>query len=123
MRKSLAKLRANPGLMDKLWQNVDTLYHGAQNAGFAVGKQKGPVVAIHLTDPALAARAWRALLLNGVYVNLALPPATPSGTALLRCSVSAAHDTAQLERVVEVLTRVGRELGILGAPAHAVAAE
>jgi 8-amino-7-oxononanoate synthase len=123
VRKSLAKLRANPGLMDKLWQNVDTLYHGAQNAGFAVGKQKGPVVAIHLTDPALAARAWRALLLNGVYVNLALPPATPSGTALLRCSVSAAHDTAQLERVVEVLTRVGRELGILGAPAHAVAAE
>ncbi|MBI2253840.1 MAG: aminotransferase class I/II-fold pyridoxal phosphate-dependent enzyme [Proteobacteria bacterium] len=123
VRTSLAKLRANPGLMKKLWQNVDTLYHGAQNAGFAVGKQKGPVVAVHLTDPALAARAWRALLLNGIYVNLALPPATPSGTALLRCSVSAAHSTEQLERVVSILADIGRELGLLKSPAHAVAAE
>ncbi|WP_374652958.1 aminotransferase class I/II-fold pyridoxal phosphate-dependent enzyme [Dongia sp.] len=123
VRMSLAKLRANPGLMEKLWQNVDTLYHGAQNAGFTVGKQKGPVVAVHLTDPELAARAWRALLLNGVYVNLALPPATPSGTALLRCSVSAAHSTGQLEQVVAILANIGRDLGLLKSPAHAVAAE
>lgn len=123
VRKSLAKLRANPGLMQKLWDNVDTLYDGARAAGFTVGRQKGPVVAIHINDPALAARAWRALLLNGVYVNLALPPATPSGTALLRCSVSAAHSTEQLQRVVAMLSEVGQELGILAAPAHAVAAE
>lgn len=123
VRKSLAKLRANPGLMNKLWENVDTLYDGARAAGFKVGAQKGPVVAVHINDPARAALAWRALLLNGVYVNLALPPATPSGTALLRCSVSAAHSTEQLERVVTILTQVGRELGLLPAPAHAVAAE
>jgi 8-amino-7-oxononanoate synthase len=123
VRKSLAKLRANPSLMQKLWDNVDTLYDGARAAGFTVGQQKGPVVAIHINDPALAARAWRALLLNGVYVNLALPPATPSGTALLRCSVSAAHSTEQLRRVVALLSEVGQELGILAAPAHAVAAE
>lgn len=123
VRKSLAKLRANPGLMQKLWQNVDTLYDGARAAGFSVGAQKGPVVAIHINDPALAARAWRAMLLNGVYVNLALPPATPSGTALLRCSVSAAHSTEQLQNVVAILAKIGRELGILQAPAHAVAAE
>jgi len=109
--------------MNKLWDNVDTLYHGVQAAGFSVGKQKGPVVAIHLTDPAMAARAWRALLLNGVYVNLALPPATPSGTALLRCSVSAAHSTEQLETVVSILSQIGREIGILKNEARAVAAE
>lgn len=123
VRVSLAKLRSNPGLMTRLWSNVDTLYDGVRAAGFAVGRQKGPVVAIHLTDPALAARAWRALLLNGVYVNLALPPATPSGTALLRCSVSAAHSTEQLEMVVSILTSVGHELGILGEQSRAVAAE
>ncbi len=123
VRTSLAKLRANPGLMAKLWSNVDTLYEGVQEAGFSVGQQKGPVVAVHINDPALAARAWRALLMKGVYVNLALPPATPSGTALLRCSVSAAHSTEQLQHVVSVLTGVGHELGILRTHAHAVAAE
>jgi 8-amino-7-oxononanoate synthase len=59
--------------------------------------------------------AWHGLLSQGVYVNLALPPATPSGTALLRCSVCAAHTTAQLEQVIEALTEVGRQLGIIPA--------
>ena len=113
VRQSLAHLRAHPELMTKLWRNVDTLYHGLEAAGFRLGRQKGPVVAIHINDPALAARAWHGLLQNGVYVNLALPPATPSGTALLRCSVCAAHSTEQLQRVIDVLSRVGLELGLI----------
>jgi 8-amino-7-oxononanoate synthase len=62
------------------------------------------------------------LLQRGVYVNLALPPATPSGTALLRCSVCAAHSTEQLQRVVEALTEVGQELGLIAEPNLRVAA-
>jgi len=46
-------------------------------------------------------------------VYLALPPATPSGTALLRCSVCAAHTTDQLRAVVDAVTKVGIELGII----------
>jgi 8-amino-7-oxononanoate synthase len=98
--------------MGGLWPNVDTLYPGRDAAGFRLGRQKGPVVAVHINDPALAARAWHGLLQNGVYVNLALPPATPSGTALLRCSVCAAHSTEQLQRVTDVITKVGLELGL-----------
>ncbi|HNB26501.1 MAG TPA: aminotransferase class I/II-fold pyridoxal phosphate-dependent enzyme [Alphaproteobacteria bacterium] len=113
VRQSLAHLRKHPELMTKLWRNVDTLYHGLEAAGFKLGRQKGPVVAVHINDPALAARAWHGLLQNGVYVNLALPPATPSGTALLRCSVCAAHSTDQLQRVIDVVTKVGLELGLV----------
>jgi 8-amino-7-oxononanoate synthase len=122
VRASLAKLRAHPELMTRLWRNVDTLYHGLQAAGFKLGRQKGPVVAIHINDPALAARAWHGLLQSGVYVNLALPPATPSGTALLRCSICAAHSTDQLKRVIDVVTKVGRELGLIADPSVRIAA-
>jgi 8-amino-7-oxononanoate synthase len=55
-------------------------------------------------------------------VNLALPPATPSGTALLRCSICAAHSTEQLKRVIDVVTKVGRELGIIADPSVRIAA-
>jgi 8-amino-7-oxononanoate synthase len=113
VRQALATLRAKPELMQKLWANVDTLYDGVKAAGFKLGAQKGPVVAVHLTDPARAGLAWHMLLQRGVYVNLALPPATPSGTALLRCSVCAAHSTEQLQRVVAALTEVGQELGLI----------
>jgi len=122
VRQSLAHLRKHPELMTKLWRNVDTLYHGLEAAGFKLGRQKGPVVAVHINDPALAARAWHGLLQNGVYVNLALPPATPSGTALLRCSVCAAHSTDQLQRVIDVVTKVGLELGLIADPSVRIAA-
>ena len=121
VRASLARLRAEPQLMTRLWNNVDTLYDGLQASGFRLGKQRGPVVAVHINSPELAAMAWHGLLSRGVYVNLALPPATPSGTALLRCSVCAAHSTGQLNRVVTVLalSEVGRQLGIIPAEAGA----
>jgi 8-amino-7-oxononanoate synthase len=122
VRASLAKLRAHPELMVRLWRNVDTLYHGLEAAGFKLGRQKGPVVAVHINDPALAARAWHGLLQHGVYVNLALPPATPSGTALLRCSVCAAHSTEQLQRVTDVITKVGLQLGLIADPSVRIAA-
>jgi 8-amino-7-oxononanoate synthase len=124
VRQALATLRAKPELMQKLWANVDTLYDGLHAAGFKLGAQKGPVVAVYLTDPKLAGIAWHMLLQRGVYVNLALPPATPSGTALLRCSVCAAHSTEQLQHIVASLTAVGEELGLIGgAKLRVVAAE
>ena len=44
---------------------------------------------------------WNALLQNGVYLNLALPPATPDNRPLLRSSVSAAHTPEQIDTVLE----------------------
>jgi 8-amino-7-oxononanoate synthase len=120
VRASLARLKAEPQMMTRLWHNVDTLYDGLADAGFKLGKQRGPVVAVHINNPELAAMAWHGLLSRGVYVNLALPPATPSGTALLRCSVCAAHSTDQLKQVAQVLSEVGRQLGIIPAEAGAV---
>jgi 8-amino-7-oxononanoate synthase len=36
---------------------------------------------------------------RSIYVNMVLPPATPGGGALLRCSMSAAHSREQVERI------------------------
>ncbi|MGH6940398.1 serine palmitoyltransferase [Hypericibacter sp.] len=112
--EALRQLRKRPELRTQLWDNVATLYNGFARHGFALGPQMGPVVAIKLPSPDLAVGFWRALLDQGIYVNLALPPATPQGTALLRCSVCAAHTRAQLEKVVAVTASIGREFGVIG---------
>jgi 8-amino-7-oxononanoate synthase len=57
---------------------------------------------------------WRALLDAGIYVNVAVPPATPNNLSLLRCSLCAAHTPEQLQHMVEVMTGIGRQLGIVG---------
>jgi 8-amino-7-oxononanoate synthase len=112
--EALRQLRKRPELRTQLWDNVATLYNGFARHGFALGPQMGPVVAIKLPNPDLAVGFWHALLDQGIYVNLALPPATPQDTALLRCSVCAAHSRAQLEKVVAVTAAIGREFGVIG---------
>ena len=36
-----------------------------------------------------------------MYVNLMVPPATPGGISLLRCSISAAHTDAQIDQILD----------------------
>lgn len=119
---ALKVMRERPELRARLHANVRTLYDGLDAAGFRLGRTKSPVVAVHIDSPQLAVATWLALLNAGVYVNLALPPATPAGTALLRCSVCAAHTPEQLQTVIEALTEVAYETGVLIEPSRAAVA-
>ena len=61
------------------------------------------MIAMQMDNTEQALVWWRQLLEQGVYVNLVLPPATPTGGPLLRCSLSAAHTDAQVDRIQEAL--------------------
>ncbi|MEE9344967.1 MAG: aminotransferase class I/II-fold pyridoxal phosphate-dependent enzyme [Methylococcales bacterium] len=101
-RKALAKMRDGKKLRERLWDNAALLYRGLKQLGLTVGPATSPVVAVILdTGKEEALRLWAALLESGIYVNLVLPPATPGSECLLRCSVSAAHTTDQINAVIE----------------------
>src|SRR5690606_32222772 len=110
---ALEVVRTRPELRARLRNNVRTLYDGLARSGFRLGRTRSPVVAIHVDSPELAVATWLSLLQAGIYVNLALPPATPAGTALLRCSVCAAHTREQLEKIVATATEIAYENGVL----------
>jgi 8-amino-7-oxononanoate synthase len=111
--RALRTLQARPELRARLAANARRLHDGLSGLGFAVGPQVSPVVAVQLDDVATAVRFWNLLLESGVYVNMALPPATPNGVALMRCSISAAHTPAQIDAIVGVFAEVGRAVGAL----------
>lgn len=104
--RTLERMRTDPGLRDRLWANAATIYDGLARLGFALGPEKTPVIAVRMPDVRTGLATWRGLLDAGVYVNLALPPATPNGSCLLRCSVCAAHTAAQLDHVLTAFARV-----------------
>jgi glycine C-acetyltransferase/8-amino-7-oxononanoate synthase len=54
-----------------------------------------------------------ALLHEGLYVNLARPPATPAGMTLLRCSLCAEHTAEQVQTIIGMFERAGRKAGII----------
>ncbi len=99
-RVALRILREGAELRERLWRNVHHLYDGLAGAGFRLGPQPSPVVAVEVGSQEQALVWWHDLLAQGVYVNLVLPPATPSGTCLLRCSLSAAHSPEQVAAIL-----------------------
>jgi 8-amino-7-oxononanoate synthase len=99
-RAALKVIAARPELRTDLWKNARRLHAGLKAKGFGLMAEPSPVVAVDFGDPARAARAWNALLQLGVYVNLAIPPGTPNSKSLLRCSVSAAHTSEQIDFVI-----------------------
>jgi len=113
VRQALKVVKAKPELRTQLWSNVATLYEGLAAKGFKLGPEHGPVVGVHLPDRMTAIGFWRAMLDAGIYVNVAVPPATPNGVSLLRCSVCAVHTKEQLEHMIEVMTGIARQLGVL----------
>ncbi|MCX7630158.1 MAG: aminotransferase class I/II-fold pyridoxal phosphate-dependent enzyme [Geminicoccaceae bacterium] len=111
VRAALAKIAAHPELRARIWDNARRLHAGLTALGFALAAPPGPILSIRLPDERTTVFAWNRLLELGVYVNLALPPGTPGGVCLLRGSVSAAHTTEQIDRVLDRFARLAEELG------------
>ena len=107
-RATLKILRTRSELRSRLWENAHKLYQQLQKLGFHLGPEPSPIVAVRLESIDNAIALWKGLLEDGVYVNLVLPPATPDGNCLLRCSVSAGHSAQQIERIVEAFAALRR---------------
>ncbi|MDT8386355.1 MAG: aminotransferase class I/II-fold pyridoxal phosphate-dependent enzyme [Thiogranum sp.] len=99
-RVALRLMQERPELRQRLWDNAQQLYDGLKDLGLQVSPQVSPVVAVTIKNRDQAIAAWTHLLHHGAYVNLVMPPASPSNDSLLRCSVSAAHSTEQIDRII-----------------------
>jgi 8-amino-7-oxononanoate synthase len=113
--KALERAESDRSLRPRLQANSQRLHDGLNALGFATGPQVSPIVAVVMPDMPTALSMWNQLLKGGVYLNLALPPATPNNRPLLRSSVSAAHTTEQIDQVLAAFEWAGRELGLLPA--------
>lgn len=101
-RQALRTLSAGSHLRRRLLDNAEHLHAGLTALGYTLGAPPSPVIAVVLDGKIEALQFWNGLLQRGVYVNLMLPPATPNGVALIRCSVSAAHTPEQIDAVCAV---------------------
>jgi 8-amino-7-oxononanoate synthase len=99
-RVALRLMQERPELRVRLWENAHRLYDGLKQLGFAVSPQVSPVIAVTIGERDQAISWWNELMQRGAYVNLVMPPASPTSDSLLRCSVSAAHSNEQIDRII-----------------------
>ncbi|RKZ12803.1 8-amino-7-oxononanoate synthase, partial [bacterium] len=57
----------------------------------------------------------RRLIDEGVFVNPVVSPAVDKGAALLRLSLMATHTEDEIHKAMDIMVKVGRELGVIPA--------
>ena len=112
---SIRKLMHNGNKRAHLWENSKNLHQGLRDLGFQLGtpNAQSAIIAVIMPDLEKGAAMWAALLENGLYVNLARPPATPAGMTLLRCSLCAEHTSDQVADILDRFERAGKAVGII----------
>jgi 7-keto-8-aminopelargonate synthetase-like enzyme len=112
---SIRKLMHGSNKRAHLWENSRRLHSGLRALGFTLGTEtpQSAIIAVVMPDLERGAMMWEALLENGLYVNLARPPATPAGMTLLRCSLCAEHTAEQVEDILGRFERAGKAVGII----------
>ncbi len=112
---SIRKLMHGGNKRAHLLENSRTLHRGLKGLGFTLGTEEpqSAIIAVIMPDLQTGAAMWEALLNEGLYVNLARPPATPANMTLLRCSLCAEHSTEQVEQILGMFAAAGRATGCI----------
>ncbi len=106
-------IEKEPEHRERLWKNTRKMHAAFRDLGFDIGTTQTPVVPIIVGDFEKTLVFWRELFEAGVFVNPVVPPAVPPDMALLRTSYMATHQDAELDRVVEIMGRIGKKLGVI----------
>jgi 8-amino-7-oxononanoate synthase len=112
---SIRKLMHGSNKRAHLWENSRNLHAGLRGLGFTLGtpEAQSAIIAVIMPDLEKGAMMWEALLKEGLYVNLARPPATPANMTLLRCSLCAEHSEQEVATILEIFERPGKAVGII----------
>jgi 7-keto-8-aminopelargonate synthetase-like enzyme len=112
---SIRKLMDSADKRAHLWENSKRLHAGLRQLGFTLGtdEPQSAIIAVIMPDLETGAAMWEALLKEGLYVNLARPPATPAGMTLLRCSLCALHSEEQVGEILGMFAAAGRATGCI----------
>ncbi|MCC5936018.1 MAG: glycine C-acetyltransferase [Lunatimonas sp.] len=106
-------LASSTELRDKLEKNTLYFREKMTEAGFDIKPGIHPIVPIMLYDATLSQQMAERLLERGIYVIGFYYPVVPKGQARIRVQISAAHDTAHLDKAIQAFTEVGKELGVI----------
>ncbi len=106
-------MRDEPEHVQRVTQNGAHMRNCLRQLGFNIGNSQSPIVPIHIGDDMMTLLTWKNLFENGVFVNPVLSPAVPAGHQLLRTSYMATHTMDQLDRVLDIYAKVGKQMGLI----------
>jgi 8-amino-7-oxononanoate synthase len=110
---ALQVMREEPERIQRVNDIGKKMREGFTALGFDIGHSVTPVVPIIIGDDQKTFDTWRLLFENGVFVNPVISPAVSPGHQLLRTSYMATHTDEQLDHVLGVFEKVGKQVGLI----------
>ena len=111
--KALEIIEREPERRARLWENTDYMKHEFTAMGFDTGESASPIIPLVVGDDMAAFRMTMRLQEEGVFVNPVVSPAVPEGRAMIRTSYMATHTREHLDRSLEAIRKVGREMEVI----------
>lgn len=111
--KSLEIMQAEPERRERLWKICHRMHRELRSLGFNISVTETPIVPLVIGEKDRTLKFWRMLLDHGVFTNAIIAPAVPAGREMIRTSYTATLTDDCLDRVLEILEKVGRATGVL----------
>lgn len=106
-------METEPEHKERLWRNTRKMQGAYRDLGFNIGGTASPVVPIIVGEFQKTLVFWKELFEAGVFVNPIVSPAVPPDMCLLRTSYMATHTDEELNRVIDIIGKVGKKLGVI----------
>lgn len=106
-------IEEDPDRRERLWKITHRMLAGFKALGFRTGESRTPIIPVIVGEDLQAFTMARMLHDRGIFANVAVSPAVPSGMALIRTSYMATHTDEQLDSVLSAFEAVGKDLGII----------
>jgi 8-amino-7-oxononanoate synthase len=104
---------SEPERIERLGEITRRMLRSFRELGFEVGPSQTPIIPIIVGDNITAFKMAMMLQEEGVFANVAVPPAVPNGKSLIRTSYMATHTDEHLDAVLRAFEKVGRSLGLI----------
>ncbi len=82
--------------------------------GFNTGRSETPIIPVYVgSDTIICCKMCKMLQDEGIFVNVAVPPAVPDGVCIIRLSLMATHTDNQIDFALEKIKKVAKSLKII----------
>jgi len=102
-----------PWRVEKLCANTQQFINGLKDRGFDTLNTETAIVPVVCGSDENAFEMTRAAQHHDTFVLPVVSPAVPPGLARLRTTITAAHETEEIEKAMDVIEAAGKQIGLI----------
>jgi glycine C-acetyltransferase len=111
--KAIDVIKREPGLRQKLWDNIAYMKEKLTSLGFNIGHSHSAIIPIHIGEEMTLRKMATEIHEKGVFLNSVFYPAVPQGQSRIRVSLMNTLEQSHMDKALNVLEDVGKKYHII----------